>query len=222
MNNVEKLDKEINSLLSEKENITLLQIGANDGIDYDPIHDIVMEKEKIFCYFVEPQKETFQRLIENYRTISKRSVFINNAIFEENNEVKLFKNDNGISAHSSLLLRTNRTTENFNENSYEIVNGVTIETLLNENNISNIDVVVIDCEGYDCNIVKQILKTTETPSVIFFESPHPQPNDDRLNVVMTGPDALEDVISTLKENFYKTEILTEGIMAIKYKDNNVH
>jgi len=219
MNNVKQLEEQISLLLEKKEIVYLLQIGSNDGIDCDPIHDIVIANEKIFCYFIEPQREIFEILMKNYCHIKQRSVFINNAIFETNNKVKLFKNSKGTSGNSSLLLRKNlgdRT--NFNKDNYELVDGITFETLLNRYNIINIDIIIIDTEGYDLNIIKQIMSSSKRPKIIFSEKPNPDPNDDRNGLVKTGPQAFEETNLILINNGYNVIYLDEGILSIFNKE----
>lgn len=55
------------SSLNSKENFFFIQIGSNDGVTYDPLHNIIQEFE-LDGLLVEPQKEIFKRV----RTSNRR------------------------------------------------------------------------------------------------------------------------------------------------------
>lgn len=206
----------IDTHLANKKLIYLLQIGANDGVSHDPIYEIILSNNKIISYFIEPQKEAFLRLQENYKNIiGIRAFLFNYAIFEENKKIKLYKNLYGTDGHSSLLLRQNDSTTNFQDDVYEWVDAITFNKLIKDNNIKDIDIVIIDTEGYDSSIVTQILKSDKRPKIIFFEKPNPNANDDRLMQVSTGIEVLEKTSSLLQENNYDVFVLTGNVLAIR-------
>lgn len=206
----------VRNLLHLTNSITLLQIGANDGLDYDPVRDLLVTEEGIIGFLVEPQKEAFSRLQANYEQLTSvgRVTLIDKAVYHKNGKVKLYKNTVGNDGHSSLLLRQNDNSTQFYEDVYEEVEAVTFESLLNIIN-GRIDVLVMDTEGYDCTIIKQMLQSQCRPSLLFFERPNPVANNDRLNKVATGNAVLDDVLRDLDNAGYSAEVLTGNIIAFK-------
>lgn len=62
---MDKYVRELNSLLKSKEKLRIVQIGAYDGIAGDPIYSWVIE-HKPDILLIEPQAEAVKRLRENY------------------------------------------------------------------------------------------------------------------------------------------------------------
>jgi FkbM family methyltransferase len=174
------LKENIVSTFSNKDNISILQIGANDGISADPIYDLIKNNKKINAYLVEPQKDAFNVLTTNYSDIlsENRINLLNYAITNKNEQIKLYKNNaiNGTDGHSSLIVRdidivNDTVVANFNENIYELVNGITFDKLKELINVNNFDVVVIDTEGYDVELIKLMFNSNLHPKILFFENP---------------------------------------------------
>lgn len=220
MNDIQRLYDVVTTLFEKKEKIILLQIGDNDGSDNffmeDPVRDLIKNNDKIFATLVEPQKVEFNNLKKNYEGYEHRVEFINVAISNQNQKVKLYKNthQNGTTGHSSLLLRQNETNTIFDEQSYEIVDGVTVSELMSNKN-PDIDILVIDTEGYDMEIIKQFISEEIYPNVIYFEKPYPLENNDRLGLVQTGDSALYNLLDKLAEIGYNTEILSGNVLCVR-------
>lgn len=220
MNDIQVLTKTIDDIFKSSEKIFLIQVGANDGSDNffmeDPVRDLIKNDHKIFATLVEPQKIEFENLKENYKGYEDRIEFVNVAISHKNGDVKLYKNvhKNGTTGHSSLLLRQNENNTTFEEQCYEVVKGVTVSKLMS-NKHKNVDVLVIDTEGYDMEIIKQFIKEKIYPKVIYFERPYPLDNNDRLGVVETGESALCVLLDNLKEIGYNTEILSGNVLCVR-------
>lgn len=196
--------------------ITLLQIGANDGYDHDPIREMFQTDTRMQGHFVEPQKAAFTRLGDTYKACveSKRATLYNKAVFEKNQKIKLYKNLSGTDGHSTLLLRQDCDATRFEADAYEEVDGITFTNLMKKIK-SDIDVLVIDTEGYDCTIIGHMLTTSCRPKVVFFERPNPTENDDRLGSVRTGNAVLDEVVSSLTHNGYEVQVLTGNVLAVK-------
>ena len=216
MNDEKIFEEKLKNIFKNYEKIFLIQIGANDGIMADPLYNLLQSDSRIYAFLLEPQKEVFSTLKKNYNNIKKRITFLNVAIGKENGNVKLYKNIDplGSSGHASLLLRQNEYACNFDENSYEIVESVTVANLLKDNK-SEIDILVIDTEGYDIEIIKQFIEENAFPKVIFFERPYPLPGNDRLNNVETGNSVLEEIINKLEKLDYNVEVLSGNVLCIK-------
>ena len=216
MNDEQIFVNKVKDIFAENQKIFLLQIGANDGVMADPVHDLIINDVRISAMLIEPQKEVFSSLQKNYDIVKDRVKFLNVAITKENGEVKLFKNTDplGSSGHASLLLRQNEYATNFAESMYELVDGINVSTLL-KNVQSFIDVLVIDTEGYDIEILKQFIEQKVFPKIIFFERPYPSPGNDRLNIVETGNQVLEDMINKLNSFNYDIEVFSGNVLCVK-------
>jgi len=204
----------INKFSNEK--VFLIQIGANDGVMADPVNSFIKNNSNVSALLIEPQKEVFKILQENYSDFLNRVSFLNVAITETDSQVKLYKNIDplGSSGHSTLLLRQNEYAGHFDENFYELVDGICVSTLL-EKVDKNINILVTDTEGYDIEIIKQFISNKILPDVIFFEKPYPLPGNDRLNIVETGNQVLEKIICSLNELDYDTRVLSGNVLCIK-------
>lgn len=215
-------DEELYQTLTNKfgnEEVFLIQIGANDGVMADPINSFIKNSSNVSALLIEPQKETFKDLQKNYSEFLDRVSFLNVAITETDSQVKLYKNIDplGSSGHSTLLLRQNEHATHFDENSYELVDGICVSTLL-EKVDKPINILVTDTEGYDIEIIKQFISNKTLPDVIFFEKPYPLPGNDRLNIVETGNQVLETIICSLNDLDYDVKILSGNVLCVKKYD----
>ena len=220
MNDIQRLYDVVTTLFEKKERIVLVQVGANDGSDNffmeDPVRDLIKGNERIHATLVEPQKIEFDNLKKNYDGYEHRVEFVNVAISSQNEPVKLYKNihENGTSGHSSLLLRQNEANTTFNEQSYEMVEGVTVSKLMSGRN-NEVDILVIDTEGYDMEIIKQFMNEEIYPRVMYFEKPYPLDNNDRLGQVKTGNSALQSLLDKLKQLSYDVDILDGNVLCVR-------
>jgi hypothetical protein len=73
------------------ENLTYVQIGANDGILNDPMYKFVLKNSRrVTGYLLEPVPEIYEKLKLNYSAFSNFK-FFNLAIHEVNLTMKLYK-----------------------------------------------------------------------------------------------------------------------------------
>jgi FkbM family methyltransferase len=93
------------------ENFFFIQIGAHDGLHFDPIRPLV---QKHYWHYwrgipVEPQPKIFARLLENYRDEPQLQLE-NAAIYERDGDVKLyvFKDNQGLPDHATMLASLDR------------------------------------------------------------------------------------------------------------------
>jgi FkbM family methyltransferase len=182
--------------------LNIVQIGSNDGVTGDPIFELVRENKGWKVLFVEPVPYLFDRLKMNYN-LDSRFIFENVAINDGTNQVFYsvkedankqianlpswydqlgsFKRENIIKHLDGILepyiLETN-------------VRGLTLNQLLTKNNISNLDLLHIDTEGYDYKILSQLDLKKYNPTIILFEHQHLQDSEKKEAVIF------------LKENYY--------------------
>ncbi len=158
---------------------SLIQIGANDGIAFDELNFFI-KRYKIESILVEPIIENFNKLQNNY----KNHEFVkleNSAISDENTINYLYKVDtkfldhygNHIPAISSF--DKNHLIKHGVKNSHikkVKINSLTINDLLNKYKLNKLDLIFVDAEGYDGNIVYDLLVNTSLKPIIIFEYIH--------------------------------------------------
>ena len=166
--NINELSPQI--LLSElrkllnKQQISFLQIGVNDGITHD-IANLILEKNDT-GYFIEPIEETFN-LMEINKQHFINAKFIKKAILPE-----ILKNNNTINILSEDYKNEGASIVDFNK--HKICNKIKIDTVtianfLIEEKIIELDFVFCDAESIDHLIIIDLIKYIQ-PNVLFFET----------------------------------------------------
>tara|TARA_Y100000741_G_scaffold302730_1_gene244440 strand:+ start:502 stop:1251 length:750 start_codon:yes stop_codon:yes gene_type:complete len=157
----------------------LIQIGANDGISFDEINFFI-KKYKVKSILVEPIKENFNKLKNNYKDLD--FIQFENAAISNKKEVNhLYKvnpkfinyYDDHIPAIPSFDKK--HLLSHGVKNSHivkEKVNSLSVKDLVTKFKIDNLDLFFVDAEGYDGNIVLDLLNETELRPIIIFEYVH--------------------------------------------------
>ena len=130
-------------------NFYFIQIGANDGIDSDPIREWIIEYDWSGIMF-EPQKTIYQELLKLYKD-NKKINCINSGIAEKEGIYKLYNHKLGHGGNSLLT-----TSKYININDYEEIHCNTFENIIKKYDIENINLLTIDTEGYDSKILNSI------------------------------------------------------------------
>ena len=167
-------------LVLDKENeIRYLQIGANDGVLVDPMYEFVCRNHKaISGLLVEPIEIYFQRLKENYRRFPK-ILPIAVAIHTSASEMTMYmadssvrNNDKGVPSAISSFDRSHLLRSGYLQDS-EIVEikvpCTSVFDLLTKHKMLDINVLIIDTEGYDFQILSALDLDQIRPKVIRFE-----------------------------------------------------
>ena len=188
------LEKIISNLVEKKIINSLIQIGANDGVSHDHLHNII-KKFKLESLLLEPINKYFLDLMKNYSNY--KNVRFENSALSINNEILfLYKVNpeyfnkygtlsNGISSfYKEHLLKHGIKKNHIIQ---EKVNQISFDELLKKYNINSFDLLLIDTEGYDCHIVNDFfLKIPKIKPIIIFEWSHIK-NDElenTLNVII--------------------------------------
>lgn len=170
----------------DNKKVNFIQIGAMDGIRFDPLHKHI--KEKSFeGFLIEPNYEMFNLLRENYSE-SEGLTFINSAIHSDSkvtlNRIPKEVIDNGILPEWALGISSIYTNRNALGGKQvddetlslikkhmisEEVDCITIESLIENNNLTNLDILQIDTEGNDWNILSSFPVNKIAPLIINFE-----------------------------------------------------
>jgi FkbM family methyltransferase len=172
---IDILDLAIRDLMSRQPDIFFLQIGAHDGVSYDPIHSYVTR----FHWrglLVEPQPAIFAKLRENYAE-EKQLLFENSAIALQDGTLDLhcFENANA-EDHASMLASTRKHYLQLNGDNQQgalktiTVPALTLESLLGKHRVERVDLLQIDTEGFDFEIIKMIDFQRMKPEIIHYEN----------------------------------------------------
>src|SRR5579862_8763692 len=135
------LDLAIRSM--QHEDFFLVQIGANDGVSYDPVRPYIMEF-KWKGILVEPQSQTFQSLVENYKGNSQL-IFENCAITNADGPIRMYRQKEtakGMPEREALATVSRSRLDG--ELEEEIVAGMTLYSLLQKHNVRRVDYLQVD------------------------------------------------------------------------------
>jgi FkbM family methyltransferase len=200
------------------DDIFFLEIGAMDGIQHDPLHTHII-KNNWSGILVEPVKDMFTRLQINYVNKSKLK-FENSAITDKNSKTLIYRipiekvnNEcpywaDGISTinpESSIISQCDILKNN---TVAEEINTITLENLVQKYNISNIDILQIDAEGYDKFIFNEIWNYGFRPKII------------RIEIVYMIKEELASILELLTDNSYLVDYDTQDLTAIVKEELN--
>ncbi|NWH06756.1 FkbM family methyltransferase [Desulfobacter latus] len=176
--------------------VNILQIGAYDGVSFDPIFDAV-SNSRVKLFLIEPNSDVISRLQQTYSHKDDVSI-INAAIVEadETDLVELYKfsekligiypDFGGTSSLSFKHLENAFERNRFRFSAEEKLDGnvvvdkiraLTAKQLLKELNITDVDVLVIDTEGADWIVLNGFLEAGLSPKLILFEHRFLLPHD---------------------------------------------
>lgn len=184
-----KLEKVIKGATMGCDRFCFVQIGANDGVIYDPIHHFV-NQYNWSGVLVEPVSFYFNRLKQNYSE-NPRLNFENVAISDKNEIREFFriKEDldflpawcHGLGTfHLDVLLTHRWAIPNIAEYVItEQVNCIPFPALLEKHSITHIDLLLIDTEGHDYEIIRQVDFARLRPKIIVYEHQYISSNDRR-------------------------------------------
>ena len=172
---IDILDLAIRDLVSRQPDIFFLQIGAHDGLSYDPIHGYVTR----FHWkglLVEPQPAIFAKLRENYRG-ETQLLFENSAIAQRDGTLELHCFENATAEdHASMLTSTRKHYLAMNGDGHRgplktiTVPALTLESLLAKHRVERVNLLQIDTEGFDFEIIKMIDFKQIKPEIIHYEN----------------------------------------------------
>tara|TARA_B100000902_G_C27309881_1_gene917723 strand:+ start:2438 stop:3193 length:756 start_codon:yes stop_codon:yes gene_type:complete len=173
------LNKTLRYLFNKNLIKTLIQIGSNDGKRFDNLNEFIKEYSPK-TILVEPIKRDFNELRKNYS--NKKNIFFENSAISVNNKINtLFKvkekklkyygeHVKGISSFNVNHLLKHGVSKFHIEK--ENVNSISINDLLKKYSIDQLDLLMLDTEGYDGDIIIDFLSTTSLKPLIIFEYIH--------------------------------------------------
>lgn len=150
--------------------ISFVQVGAFDGIDGDPIRDLIL-RHQWKGMLVEPLPEAFKKLVENYKDV-QGLIFENVAIHHYKTEVELLVMNKNLSC-------TTRHADNKNMNKYKEFGlrtvkqtAVRLDALLHKHGFYNVDLLQVDTEGDDWDVIRSLDFSICKPCIIHYEHKH--------------------------------------------------
>ena len=157
----------------------LIQIGANDGERFDDLKNFIKFKN-LNCLLVEPVNRYYKKLVQNYSN-ENNFKFENSAISKEKQKLELYcvkeeflKNYDdhvqGINSSDKNHLIKHDVKKNHIEKI--IVNSISFKDLIIKYNITKIDLLYIDAEGYDGKILLDFFDISKFNPIIIFEFIH--------------------------------------------------
>ena len=187
-----------------------LIIGAMDGVRHDDLTPHVRQHKEWSGLLVEPVKDQFERLKQNFAGYTNLQ-FENSAITNEAGTMEIKRIPiqyigkevpewaDGISTLKEGLLIDQY--EKFMVK--EPVNCITFKDLKDKYRIDNIDLLQIDCEGYDYDIFKQIWNEGFRPTLV------------KIEVVNMPKESLDELTNTLSSFGYDTRRISDDILGLK-------
>jgi FkbM family methyltransferase len=179
------LEKIISNLAEKKIINSLIQIGANDGMSHDHLHNVI-KQFRLESLLLEPIKKYFLDLKNNYSNYE--NVRLENSALSINNEILFLYRVNSEYFYKYGTLPTGITSfykqhlikHGIKEKHIiqEKVNQISFDELLKKYNVNSFDLLAIDTEGYDCNIVNDFFfKIKNIRPIIVFEWSHIKQNE---------------------------------------------
>lgn len=150
-----------------------VQVGANDGIFDDPLHDLILEHH-LRGLLIEPLPDIFQKLKFNYRD-QPQLLFENMAISSCDGTMSIHRVRNNVvtSHHSGIasFTRKNLLKQGVPPEHIETlsVQGTSLQSLLAKHKINRINLLQIDTEGYDFEVIKSAFEDEIFPDMIHYE-----------------------------------------------------
>ena len=165
-------------------NFQMVQIGSHDGISDDPVFHL-MRKYGFRAILVEPQEELFGK-VSTLHANRENTQFVCSAIGEINGEQEFYmvKSDSTVlfpgivAGHYGLIKNqlvkkmksVNPSLLNYECHIHSIkVETLTLETLMQKCDVTKIDYLQIDTEGYDAKIILSSRLDKLLPRIINFE-----------------------------------------------------
>lgn len=170
----------------------ILQIGANDGMLADPVHEMIVALG-LPAVLVEPLSDLFDQLQRNYA--GQPNIFFENcAVSTAPGEAEIFRINpqathlprfaQGLASFDKSILLKHKNAEGIAGENLEqhietlTVPVVTVRQLLKKHAVlQKLTAIQIDTEGHDFAVVKSVVEAECLPKIINYEHRHLSYND---------------------------------------------
>jgi len=171
----------LGQLHARKRDCFFIQIGANDGINHDPLHAFLNEHP---CrgILLEPQRAMFERLCRTYA--DHPGLTLLRLAIGDAPQKRLYRLDSapadapswwhGVASFDREVVAKHRRFFDDIERYIveEAVPCMTLQQLIDAHGVEQLDLLQIDTEGYDFEIIKMLEPTGLRPTLIHFEHKH--------------------------------------------------
>jgi FkbM family methyltransferase len=164
---------EILMSMSNHKPLHILQVGANDGVLYDPIHNTLLRRSNVTATRIEPVVEYFDELRKNCASFASRVELFNVCIGEKDGFVDFF-----LPKRSRALQLGDKGHGSINPEaagrSRDALVSLKIpcksfKSLMKEMRVPLADVYISDCEGYDIQLLRSLPIRELGIKVVFIE-----------------------------------------------------
>ena len=166
-------------ILRQDGHIRYLQIGANDGILVDPMYEFVCRNQRrVSGLLVEPVGIHFSKLKSNYSGIPS-IIAVRRAIHNFEKTMTLYvakettNNKRNVAVAGLSSFNKNHLLQHGSLDDTDIVEEQvqcsSVQELLQEYNFMDINILVIDTEGYDFQILENLDLSQIKPKIVLFE-----------------------------------------------------
>jgi FkbM family methyltransferase len=186
---------EFSSLYSKnRKKVTVVQIGANDGIHNDPIHRFI-RRDNWQGVLLEPQRYVFERYLSPLYKNTKGIIVLNAALDVQDGSKPIYKISvsnsrwaHGLTSFNKAVLEEAvrsgyverqaikegcRLPENKEDYiTEEQVECISTGSLVKKFTLGTVDWLQIDTEGFDFEIIKMFNISVTKPEVIVYENLH--------------------------------------------------
>ena len=183
---------------NDYQDIFVLKIGANDGITNDPLATLLLADARYRGLMVEPMPMYAATLRANYGECGRfvieqvavaASSRTANMYFVDENALKGIGIGNldwvrAVASLDRLHVLKHLSPELHSAVKEASVECLTVNALLSRHNIQKIDLLHIDCEGFDYVILRQFDFTTFRPRIVLFEHKHLIAQDRQASKIM--------------------------------------
>lgn len=155
-------------ILEKKKDLYFIQIGANNGVAFDPLNELIKRNGEWSGVLFEPGVDAFEELKITYNGKDKL-ILVNAAVLDVDGKATLYCGST--TPHFTM----DRTMANrvFDITPKEVeVDVLSPKSIVNNYNIQKIDLLQVDTEGRDFTIVKAFLENGIYPEIIRFEFIH--------------------------------------------------
>jgi FkbM family methyltransferase len=172
---IDIFDLAVRDLMAREPDLFFLQIGAHDGLSYDPISAYVRQHHWRGL-LVEPQPQVFQKLVRNYAGESQL-LFENSALAPGVTTLDLHVFESAdADNHASMLASTRKHYLTLNGDGARgavktiTVPALSLAALLDKHGVKRVNLLQIDTEGFDFEIIKMIDFNRIKPDIIHYEN----------------------------------------------------
>jgi FkbM family methyltransferase len=169
-------------LLGGRKDLFVVIVGANDGKLVDPIYPLLRRNRSWQALLIEPVPYLFERLKRNYGKNS-RFRYARVAIADCARTMPFYyvsEEARREVPHAPILWEAIGSFNRANLEKHlagpydrfiveEMLEAIPLATVLERERVARIDVLIIDAEGYDWEVLKQLDLKCFSPLVIFYE-----------------------------------------------------